>query len=286
MKTILKILGGLLLLILLAVLGVYFFGTSDLRTETVKNNFDAERGQALLSAMAEAHGVPHWDSMETYSVQFEDKFFGKIPGEHAFQSDEVKMTIDYIPKTYNGRLTFEEGMPKGTVWGIQSWKTYIQPPNESIEWKQDGEVYFWLPTYQYFVEFPARILKADVVSYAGEREIEGRTCEGIYATWKMAEPQRDIDQYLIWVDKETKLITLMEYTIREKMNFLVGGAYFKEIQDFDGLKLPTFLPVISGLVDGYLHEMRITGIQRDKVSKSDILPNENLEFIGDDKPVE
>lgn len=167
---------------------------------------------------------------------------------------------------------------------MQSWKTYELDQAGKPKFEENKDAYFWIPTYQYFLEFPLRIQKADAFNYAGESEINGIKCDGILASWRKTEPQKDVDQYLIWLDQKTHRIVKLEYTVRDQYNFLIGALYFKEYKEFDGLPLPTHMPVESNLKKkGLLHEIHLLDFQKNVRKKSELRPNKDLPLMGDDK---
>ena len=285
MKLIFKILGGFILLFIIIVTYFYFLGTADLRTEFAKNAPNEKHAKALLQEMGEAHGIANWGNINTYAVKFEDNFFGTLgANSHGYAEDSVRFLLQYIPNSFDGKLEFLSGDNMGKSWGIQSWKSYVSTPTQRHKFVNDSDIIFWLPTYQYFIEFPMRIQNANSFAYAGEAEIDGKNCEGIIASWNTTEPQRDIDQYLIWIDKKTKRIVKLEYTIREMYNFLTGAAYFHDYKNYDGILLPSSMPVESNLLEeGFLHEMRILTFTKNNFPESDLRPNRALVPMGDAK---
>ena len=286
MKFIFKIIGGLALLFGLVIGYLFVFGTTDLNTDVSKNFPYSKDAKLLLEEMGNAHGIEHWENIETYTIHFEDSFFGTMGSiSHPYTEDTVQMTLTYIPKTYDGIMRFLTGMRIGESWGMQSWKTYKINERFGLKFEEDSDILFWLPTYQYFIEFPLRIQKADQLAYAGEREIDGTMCDGILATWKTLSPQKDIDQYLIWIDQKDKTIVKLEYTIRDMYNFITGAVYFKEYLNFDGLILPASMPVESNLLkDGFLHEMKIINFSKNRIKPQELRPNRALAIMGDEKP--
>ena len=93
-----------------------------------------------------------------------------------------------------------------------------------------------------------------------------------------------MDQYLIWLDSDTKRIVKLEYTIRDAYNFLKGAVYFKDYKNYEGIWLPSSLPVESNLLeDGFLHEMQILNFSKNRVAIRDLRPNRALEIMGDEK---
>lgn len=276
---------GLLLVISVSG-GIGFFHLADLRTETAKNGTDDQKARELIALMAEAHNISAWDSISTYRASFDDEFYGLVgKNGNPFPNNKGVFDLEYIPGSFDGRMVFTEGEYKGKTWGIQSWKTYTSENGNMPVFKQNNDIYFWLPTYQYFIEFPLRIQEATAFTYAGTQTIGGIACEGVVASWNDTAPQKGIDQYLIWLDAKTHRIVKMEYTIRELYNFLTGAAYFRDYKDFDGILLPTYLPVESNLVSEgtWLHEMRITGFVADPVPVSALRPDAKLSGMGSAK---
>lgn len=279
MKSFLKIFG--LVIGCLALIAFYFFVVhlSDLRTDTVKDNPDPIGGRALLLKMGAAHNIAAWDSVDTYTVAFEDDFYGMV-GEngHPFPQHDMEMILDYIPDSNDGRMSFTDGV----IWGVQSWNTYIrQAAGEPVK-KSDDDIKFWVPTYQYFLEFPMRIQTATAVTVAGKKVIDGTPCVGVLASWDKYKPQRNIDQYLIWIDEETSVIKELEYTIRDIMGLLKGRVRFENYQTFNNIPIPTKMPVWSNMASEKIHEMRVNGIHVNVVSQSDLRPFD-LPVMGDVK---
>jgi hypothetical protein len=265
---------------------IFIASCADLRTNEAKKNTDEEKAKRLLKEMGIAHGIQNWDKMATYTVEFEDQFYGKI-GKKAnpYPDTLTAFELHYIPKSFDGRMAFTSGEKSGQTWGIQSWKTYNFNENGEVEFQENEEAYFWLPTYQYFIEFPLRIQEATAVNYAGTETIDGRICDGVIASWETTKPQKNVDQYLIWIARDTKRICKLEYTIREVMSFIKGAVYFKDYVDYDGIMLPSSLPVESNLIkDGYMHEMRIKSFRPDIYGVDELRPNGDLKKIGDEKP--
>lgn len=265
----------LLLLVALSVFGcVGFFRLSDLQSEGYQFPNNIDRAKRLLHEMGVAHKIHMWDSIETYNVIFEDEFYGFLGKKSsAFKEQKMKFSLNYIPKIFTGQLEIISGKEKGEIWGIQSWKTYRVNTNGGIEIKKNENMKFYIPTYQYFIEFPNRIQEASVVDYLGEKTINGIECEGVIASWNTVSPQKDLDQYVIWLDSLSKRIVKIEYTVRDKYNFVSGAANFKDYKDYHGFILPTQLPVESNLLnEGYLHKMTIASFTPNKLSSSALSP--------------
>ena len=254
---------------------IFMLGCADIRTSVVKKEVNRFQGIQLLRAMGEAHHIGSWDTISTYRVYFQDHFFGKVGAfGNPFPDEVTAMQLDYIPGTFDGRIAFLSGTWRERQWGIMSWQTYEKDSAlDSVIFKKNKDARFWIPTYQYFLEFPARIQEATAVGYAGQKQIGDFSCEGIMVSWGTLAPQRKTDQYLIWTDKTSHRIIKIVYTIREMNTFLKGAVYFNDYEIWNGLLLPMRMPVESNLVrDGMLHEMRIDSILFDVIPPADLRP--------------
>lgn len=273
--------GTKIILALLAVLcivgAVKFFTLSNLSLEGYEYPNAPEKGRQLLAEMGVAHKIHLWDSASTYNVIFEDEFYGFLGSQaHPFSEDKVQFSMNYVPKSGDGQLEIITGEEKGKFWGIQSWRTYHKDDNENFIEEKNDDINFWLPTYQYFIEFPSRIQEATAVDYMGSKTINGVACEGIIASWGTVEPQSNIDQYVVWIDAKSKMIVKIEYTIRDAYNFIAGAAYFEDYQNFCGMPLARSFPVESNLLrEGFLHKMSIKKITPNILTLKEIRPLEN-----------
>lgn len=267
--------GTLILLIILLFIGcVNFFKLSDLRTSGYQFPNNTAKAKQLLEEMAVAHNINMWDSIETYNVTYEDEFYGFLGKQgNPFSEQAMKFSLSYIPKTFNGQLEILNGKEKGQVWGMQDWQTYRKNEDGTITPKKDKDMKFWIPTYQYFVELPSRIQEASAIDYLGESEVEGVKVEGVLASWNTVEPQKDIDQYILWIDSKSKRIVKVEYTVRDAYRFIAGAAVYQKYIDYDGFILPSEMPVESNLLkEGYLHKMSIRSFTPNPIEKEMLMP--------------
>ncbi|WP_025739910.1 hypothetical protein [Aquimarina pacifica] len=264
----------ILLGVLLIWVGVKFFSLSNLKPENTSFPDSYNKAKIVLTEMGEAHGIQFWDSIQTYNVIYEDEFYGFLGKQsHPFQEQKVKFSLNYIPKIFNGQLEILTGKDKGIIWGIQSGQTYKKNDSNEIVVQDDKDMKFWIPTYQYFVEFPSRIQEATALEYLGRNIINGIEVEGVLASWGSLKPQKDIDQYIIWIDINSKRIVKVAYTVREMYGFVSGAAYFQNYKNYNGLLLPSLLPVESNLLTkGYLHKMGILDFKTNYMDKDSLLP--------------
>lgn len=238
-----KIIIGLIsLLAIIAIAGYLFLNRlTDIRTEEVKTKLDKELGLKVLNEMAEAHGLKYLDSIETYSFTMKKESFSALANMNSpFPADNPSIRMDVLPKTFTSRLIFLSGEWKDKVWGIQSWRTYEGTVGTDFQFNEENNKRreYLLPTYQYFIEVPQRIFEADIISHAGERTLEGKKYDLVYATWNKPEPQKEVDQYMLWIDKSTKILRKLHYTVRDRFNFLNATKNYDSYERHHQLLFP------------------------------------------------
>lgn len=252
---------------------VNVFKLSDLREEgyTFPNN--QNKAKQLMKEMGIAHKIDMWDSIQTYNILLNEESFGFLGKKSSpFKELNMEFSLNYIPKTFNGQLKILSGKEKDVTWGIHSGKTYKREKDIAIA-EENKHMKFSIPTFQYFIEFPSRIQEASVIDYIGEKTINGIKTEGVIASWNTTDPQKDIDQYVIWINSENKRIVRIDYTIREKFKFVSGSAYCKNYKNFDGFILPLEINSKSNLQkEGFLHKKKIKGFRPNVVSKAYLTP--------------
>ncbi len=253
---------------------VSIFSLSDLKPKDLEYPDSHVTAKKLLADMGKAHGIEVWDTIETYTAKFGDEFYGFFGKQgNPFKEQTMKFSLSFIPQTFNGQLEVTSGKEKGILWGIQSGLTYTKNKDDQFEEKKNTDMKFWIPTYQYFIEFPSRIQEATALEYIGSTLINNVKVEGVIASWGTVDAQKDTDQYVIWIDSKTKRIVKIDYTVRDMYRFISGTAYFKDYKDYNGLLLPSEYPVESNLVkDGLLHTMSIVDFKINLVSKDSLLP--------------
>ena len=125
--------------------------------------------------------------------------------------------------------------------GVQAWSTYEAREGEAPRFHevddQDDDAQFMVPAVVYLLELPFRILEAPVVAYLGTEELYGREVDRVFASWS-EEPNRRNDQFILWIDRETKLLTMAEYTVRDQLRFARGTSTFTRYMRTGGLVVP------------------------------------------------
>ena len=218
---------------------------TDLRPPDLEEMAEID-ARALLEEACRKHGLSVWREHQIYTVTFTDRFEG-LKGWYAntFGQNPVSMQCNFAIGRFEGEMEFLDGKKQGEIWGFMNDRTYRLLPDGTHMTNENKHIRFWVPTIQYFIEFPLRILEADTMAYAGEREYNGATYDVILASWQTLAPQKEIDQYLIWINRTSGLIELLQYSVRDYFQWYRGTSVFEEFRNYDGVLIPTSIPVYA-----------------------------------------
>ncbi|MDX1406712.1 MAG: hypothetical protein R3330_01230 [Saprospiraceae bacterium] len=243
---------------------------ADLRPPELDQMPDVD-ARGLLEETCRKHGLTVWQEHRTYTVTFRDRFQG-LKGWYAnsFGENPVELQCAYAVGRFEGEVEFLSGKKKGEIWGFMNDQPYRLLPGGAHMTNENKHIRFWVPTIQYFVEFPLRILEADTIAYAGEATYDGRVYDRIIASWRTLEPQKEIDQYLIWISRESGLIEMIQYSVRDYFKWYRGTAIFEDFENHAGVLIPTSVPVFAKHPDkSKVHHM---GFENFRFLDSDDLP--------------
>ena len=247
---------------------------SDLRPpELVDQDISADaeaRGRAVLAEAAAAHGGDVWRQHATWEVVLEDRWSDDwlIKLRSPWPEDATWLRFQFVPGASDGRVTFLDGSEEGTTWGLAGGRTYAQRPGGAPEWGEAEHMASRLPTMQFLIEFPQRITEAQFIADAGQRTVEGRLCDVVFAAWGAVSPNPDYDQFLIYVDAETRHILAMQYTVRKSGRGLLGHRFWSELRKVDGVLLPFFQTSLRAFEDGEpVHSFIVRELKFDTVAE-------------------
>jgi hypothetical protein len=283
-------------------------GDADLRNETVRRAETdpglARRGRERLERLAEKHGLASWRRHATMEVVARDVW---PLGGPWWPENAQRFRLQTLLGTFTSRAELLDGRGAGELWGIQAWSPYKKKgagAEVTFLPGPDGALTFYLPTLQYFDELPFRLLSASVVLDAGSVRDRDRTYDLVFVTWKRAEPQEDLDQYLLWIDRETGLVAKVRYTVREALTrmppfqrrlvrpLVAGTIHFEDYRDIDGVEVP-FVQTVTlpppeltryPLSKHFFHRLALESAAFDTVTRDELLPDPARGEPGDRKP--
>lgn len=139
---------------------------------------------------------------------------------------------------------------------------------------------------------PIRLLDAPILKYAGTKAIDGNTYDLVFATWKTIQPHKENDQYLLYIHKETGVLTFANYTVRGVPSFIAPKNIYGSIQydDFqkneDEILYPSKLYIFTNKLKKKkkaLHTLSVYDLMLNSFDISVLYPDTTIEFLGDKK---
>lgn len=227
--------------------------TADIRPDRMRatiNPADVTKGRAIVKKAFEAHGgLERWKSFGSVSATVQDDWRpAPAPAKWMFmeydgEGDIVKMKLDAIVGRFgNSRIEFLNGPEKGEIWGVVDAKRfYLKLPSEGSapQFQTAESKQFLLQNIEFFPGVPFYLQSADQVAFIDEVLFDGRPHDRVLMSWHTFEPQSDLDQYIVWFDRETGLISQLQFTVRDAANWAVGVYYIDRYETIQGLVVPT-----------------------------------------------
>ena len=134
-------------------------------------------------------------------------------------------------------------------------------------------------------------MNAPIVYYAGEETFKDKSYQLVFVSWEKVEPHKEHDQYLLYINPESKMIEMAEYTVRENYlpasGFLHGSIIFDDFRTVEGISIPfkqsIFINSPKEKEKKYIHQFKLDSFKFDQFDTKMLYPNKNLEKLGDEK---
>jgi hypothetical protein len=270
--------------------------TADLRTPPLKEHgltdAAAQRGRELLTQTAEAHGLAAWRGHHTLEITAVDEWAGGWMAQGWWPKTHQRFRMQMILDSFTSRVELLNGPAAGEVWGVQAWRGYKQSAAaDTITFSDAKPLTFYLPTLHYFTELPFRLLNANIAAYAGVRTHRGRTYDLVLVTWHRVAPQLDVDQYLLWIGRESRLIEKCRYTLRDAYDWAAGTIHYDDYRMVDGVYVAFRQTVTLDPVDEteypldehFFHQLVLEQARFDTVDQEALIMDASRP-VGDHKP--
>jgi len=241
------------LLITGILIGLFLFSISTAIPNNVQINsltqVEQQQGREIMKLMLQAHGgKEQFNKFKTAKTIFRHDItfapYRWMFGFYGHNPQLIKMTT--LIGTDNGRVEFIDGPNNKLQWGIQNWACYKIAPNSKPVFEQSFDAFFYIPTGAYFQFLPFRIQEANKVALIGVKEWEGHTYDLVIATWNRFETQRYIDQYVLWINQETRRLDYMTFTVRDQGSFVKATISFNDYRNINGLLLSFDSHIVFG----------------------------------------
>lgn len=205
------------------------------------------KGIEILDRVWKKHGGDKFEQHKVYSFNafdtWKDNSFGKIG--KLWPDFKTNLEFKFQVDTLDGQLTFLDGQRKGITVGIFN-SQYYEIQNGELQFqdktdKSNVRAVFGLFHIQYFFELLGRLRNADIISYAGSKEFNGKQYDLIFCTWGDPKAHIEDEQYVLWINQKTGLMDYSEYSVREPYTkppgykTIGGNIEYSDYREIDGV---------------------------------------------------
>ncbi|MEL6919175.1 MAG: hypothetical protein AAFO99_15775, partial [Bacteroidota bacterium] len=185
---------------------------ADLRTAKISSTslLREEKAIMLLTRAIDIQSYEKLAAADTYTIIARDDWKGLFAIANPLPKDNELMEMRFRPNSFDGQFNY---YGNGTVYGVQSFQFYKIKQKDTV-YKKKKSVVFTLPAIQYFFELPLRLKNSPILKYAGTKEFEGSEYDLVFATWDRLEPHKEHDQYLLYFDRNSGMLSFASYTVR------------------------------------------------------------------------
>ena len=263
---------------------------ADIRPTELKKGKIAEagasKGRQILARSANMHGIEKWNMRNSLEIIGLDDWLHWMGRTfiNPFPNARQEIKLQLLLGTWTSRLELLDASESREVWGIQAWNTYRSQVGQNPVFEPDDDIRFFLPTFQWWFEFPFRIVSATVITALSDTQ--NSSFDRVFVTWNSLEPNREIDQYIVCVNKETDLIDRIEYTIRDMGGFATGATNFLDYRLVDSVMVPFEFEasvIMPGGFEQVMHRVTVNSASWDTIIPEGLLPNPDLVSEKDSK---
>ena len=136
-----------------------------------------------------------------------------------------------------------------TVWVARGEQIFRKAPGETVEVvgnSDDGLFTAFVHNFLVWPSFPFILASADHIAHIGEDTWQGRRYEKVLVSWRDFAPQAKVDQWILWINADSKLLERVWFTTPLAGDDAVGGYNFKEFRQAQGLRIAT---VFEGVLE-------------------------------------
>lgn len=225
---------------------------------------DAARGRALLGAAQDALCTgggcrERWLAQPAVSAELSDEWYGVARAVNPWPENPIRLRFVFVPGQDDSyAVALADGNTPGVIYGIHDWNVWRRNPGEAAVYEDNADLRFMLPTLQYFLELPFRISDAAIVDYGGETRIGEVQYDVVYATWETYPPNPRVDQYMIYINKQTGRPERVGFSVRDMARFTTGAALYGDYRRTGEFLLAHDLQLTAAVDDPALvHQIKI-----------------------------
>lgn len=253
-RRLLKIIAALVIGVL-ALLFIVFktpFFLADIRPASLKGGYVLQNnGAGFLEQAQQAHGMEAWAVADSLRYLVQHQFNGGRVSFLVSPTGEERLEYELVSFPQGGSSLYRSTRPETGFFLGQDEQGIFQ---RSQGQRTDGgfsNTFFYL-AIEHLIEFPFRMQSATILEHIGQQTWGGKEYDLVFATWNDFEPTHEMDQYIIWINKESGLIERFDATGRQILPFARASATFMYEANGEAIKTPSIIRVNRGGPDGTL----------------------------------
>lgn len=271
-----KVIWKVVLAVLLGFVGVVLVvlytnvKLADIRPAGTK---ETPRAKVWVEKARKAHGgLLRWSGVKQAKVEMTGVFPSSLIRRALgpFGANRVRLSWTYTPaRPFPVRIEEVKKAGAPVLYVCDRQESYQMRGGEKQE--NPRRLRFFVRAIRHLLDFVFAMGSADIVQDAGDATWEGRQYVRIYMTWRSAKPSRELDQYVLWINKKTQLMDRFDSTGRRVLPwiptpFIKSRVEFRKYHKRNGLQVPSSIMVYRAgtktLVHGYLlHKASFTPAQ-------------------------
>lgn len=240
---------------------------ADIRPSPLKSDSQSDsevRGLEILEGVIKAHGgLKRWKEAKTMEFTARDNWEHWM-GKMMFMPQEENKQLMRWQTDLGGDhvyIEMQDGPNAGEKWVMQGWPLYRAQSGNKPDYEEGKKIHFYVATMNYVAQLPFRSSRAGIVRHGGQGLLKGRQYDLVYTTWHTSEPQKDVNQYVLWIDPATHELAYIQLTDRELMKGASGFMGFSDWRVVDGLKIPFRITSYHNIEkETVLHELMIESV--------------------------
>ena len=236
---------------------------ADIRNAILKDGItegNIAKGKTLIAQLEDACGG--YENWKNYQAARFTQTADWYDNETNWTTNPQEFQMEVELGNSNGQLTLLNGPYKGNSWRIKNSEVVLLD-GESFEGDSDMIVHKQV-FKSYWFQLPFKIREADIISYAGKRNIKGTEYDIVYATWHSEIPNSRYDQYMLYLHPETHDLEWLEFTLRDIFPFATGISQFTNFQQHQEFRLPMSQYITQGTLNkpgNKMHENHYSEIE-------------------------
>jgi hypothetical protein len=161
--------------------------------------------------------------------------------------DENRQTFQAELNTFHQGIAFAflNGRKKGQVIGFDG-RSYSKA-NGQIIYEERSSTALYLGPLQSYLEWHQTLIRNPTLEFVGVESIGGTKHWVLYATEGNTQHLAEYDQFLIYVNGETKQVAFVEFTLRDLMKSYKGVVHYRDYHTAQGVSMPHWVGIASSI---------------------------------------